>query len=79
MAGFRAALKVRAIDVEVCSDLCLVVNQFRGDFEAKDPRILGYLIVRERPISDLCQAYLSPNWTPSSFPILAEQNGDRNI
>lgn len=45
MAGFLAAIKVRASEVEVCLNSWFIVSQFRGDFEAKDLRMSEYLKV----------------------------------
>ena len=39
----RALVKVEATDVEIYSGLCLVVSQVKGDFKARDPRMIDYL------------------------------------
>ena len=36
-------MKVGAVDVEICSKLRLVISQVKGDFEARDLRILDFL------------------------------------
>ena len=36
-------MKVGAVDVEICSKLRLVISQVKGDFEARDLRIVYFL------------------------------------
>ena len=43
LAGLRVVSDLGAKEVEVYSDSWLVVNQVKGSFEAKDPRMMEYL------------------------------------
>ena len=43
LAGLRVVSDLGAKEVEVYSDSRLVVNQVKGSFEAKDPRMMEYL------------------------------------
>ena len=43
VARLQVAVKVKATEVEIFLDLCLVVSQVRGDFVARDPRMVDYL------------------------------------
>lgn len=43
VARLQVAVKVKATEVEIFLDLRLVVSQVRGDFVARDPRMVDYL------------------------------------
>ena len=43
LVGLRAVSRLEARDVEIYSDLRLIVNQVQGNFEARDPRMKAYL------------------------------------
>nr|XP_023899446.1 uncharacterized protein LOC112011304 [Quercus suber] len=43
LAGLRAVSSLGAREIELYSDLRLVVNQVQGSFEARDPRMKAYL------------------------------------
>ena len=43
LAGLRVVSDLGVKEVEVYSDSRLVVNQVKGSFEAKDPRMMEYL------------------------------------
>ena len=51
LVGLRAALCLRAIDLEVYLDSRLVVSQIEGSFETKDPRMISYLKLVKHTIS----------------------------
>ncbi|XP_075669848.1 uncharacterized protein LOC142639574 [Castanea sativa] len=52
LAGLRVVSDLGAKKVVVYSDSCLVVNQVRGSFEAKDPRMIEYLRLVKRTMSN---------------------------
>ena len=43
VARLQVAVKVKATEVEIFLDLRLVVSQVKGDFVARDPRMVDYL------------------------------------
>ena len=51
IAGLKIALDLGAQDVEVYSDLRLVVNQVQGNFEAQDFRMKEYLKVAKQIVA----------------------------
>ena len=51
LIGLRAALCLRATDLEVYSDSRLVVSQIEGSFETKDPRMISYLKLVKQTMS----------------------------
>ena len=56
IAGLRTAFDMGARDVEVYSDLRLVVNQVQGSFEARDSRMKEYLRVVKQIIGKFYMA-----------------------
>ena len=51
LAGLKVALDLSTTNLEVYSDSQLVINQVEGSFEAKDPRMVGYLRLVKQTMS----------------------------
>ena len=51
IVGLKAVLDLGAQDVKVYLDSRLIVNQVKGNFEAKDPRMIDYLRLVKQTMS----------------------------